>query len=242
MKKYFSLLMLGLLFSSCGTTQDLGGILKTVGDKVMGPTGEEIGMGLKEALDKGVGEAVTSLATENGYLESAYKILLPEEAQKVANKLRNIPGFNDFEANLIEKLNRAAEGAASKASPIFISAIKQMTFQDAYQILTGENDAATRYLEKTTYEQLYGEFQPVVIESLDEVNAREYWKKAADKYNKIPFIGQKVNPELDDYVTKNALVGLFGLIEQKEAGIRENPAERTSDLLKKVFKVQDDGQ
>jgi hypothetical protein len=241
MKKYFSLLMLGLLVWSCGSTQDLGGIFKAVTDKVTGPTGEEIGMGLKEALNNGVGEAVGFLSNENGYLESAYKILLPEEAQKVAQKLRGIPGFSDFEANLVEKLNRAAEGAAAKASPIFISAIKQMTFQDAYQILTGEHDAATRYLEKTTYDQLYGEFQPVVITSLDEVNAREYWKKAADTYNKIPFVGQKVNPELDDYVTSKALVGLFSLIEQKEEGIRENPVERTSELLKKVFKVQDPG-
>lgn len=242
MKKYFSLLIVSLLFTSCGSTQGLGNILKTVSDKVTGPTTEEIGMGLKEALNNGVGEAVGFLSAEDGYLGSAYKILLPEEAQKVASKLRTIPGFNDFEANLIEKLNRAAEGAAAKASPIFVSAIKQMTFQDAYKILTGENDAATRYLEKTTYDQLYGEFQPVIVQSLDEVNAREYWKKAADTYNKIPFVGQKVNPELDDYVAQKALAGLFSLIEKKEEGIRENPVERTSELLRKVFKVQDEGQ
>lgn len=239
MKKYLSLLFLSLFAFGCGSTQDLGSILETVTGTITGPTTEEMGQGLKQALNKGVDDAVGFLSAEDGYLGSVYKILLPEEAEKVASKLRGIPGFSDFEQNLVEKLNRAAEGAAAKASPIFVSAIKQMTFQDAYAILTGEDDAATRYLEKTTYDQLYSEFQPVIIASLDEVNAREYWKKGADTYNKIPFIGEKVNPELDDYVTTKALVGLFSLIEEKEADIRENPAERTTELLKKVFKVQD---
>ena len=239
MKKYFSLLLILTLFASCGSTQDLGGILKKVGETLTGPTSEEMGLGLKEALNKGVDDAVGFLSAEDGYLGSTYKILLPEEAQKVAKKLRGVPGFSDFEANLVEKLNRAAESAASKASPIFLSAIKQMTFEDAYNILTGEQDAATRYLEKTTYDQLYNEFRPVIISSLDEVNARDLWKKGADTYNKIPFVGSKVNPELDDYVAGKALAGLFSLVEQKEADIRENPVERTSDLLKKVFAVQD---
>ena len=240
MKKYFSILLLSIFVVSCGSTQDLGGILKKVGDVVSGgPSSEEMGLGLKEALNKGVDDAVGFLSAEDGYLGSAYKILLPEEAQKVAKKLRGVPGFSDFESNLIEKLNRAAESAASKASPIFLNAIKQMTFEDAYKILTGEQDAATRYLEKTTYDQLYNEFRPVIISSLDEVNARDYWKKGADTYNKIPFVGQKVNPELDDYVAQKALVGLFSLVEQKEQDIREDPLQRTSDLLKKVFAVQD---
>ena len=239
MKQYVSLLLISLFAFSCGSTQDLNKILESVTGQSQGPTTAEMGSGLKQALNKGVEEAVGFLSAEDGYLESAYKILLPDEAEKVAGKLRGIPGFSDFEQNLVEKLNRAAEDAAAKASPIFINAIKQMTFQDAYAILTGEDDAATRYLEKTTYDQLYNEFRPVIINSLDEVNAREYWKKGADTYNKIPFIGEKVNPELDDYVASKALVGLFSLIEEKEAGIRENPAERTTELLRKVFKVQD---
>lgn len=239
MKQFLSLLLISVFTFGCGSTQDLNSILESVTGQSQGPTSAEMGSGLKQALNKGVDEAVGFLSAQDGYLESAYKILLPAEAEKVASKLRGIPGFSDFEQNLVEKLNRAAEDAAAKASPIFVSAIKQMTFQDAYAILTGENDAATRYLEKTTYDQLYNEFQPVIINSLDEVNAREYWKKGADTYNKIPFVGEKVNPELDDYVTQKALVGLFSLIEEKEAGIRENPAERTTELLKKVFKVQD---
>lgn len=239
MKSFFLLFSLSLLVVSCGSTQDLNGILDRVNKTINQPTTQEVGMGLKEALDKGVDEAVSFLSAEDGYYESVYKILLPEEAEKVASRLRGIPGFSDFEENLVEKLNRAAEDAAAKAKPIFVDAIRQMTFEDALDILMGENDAATRYLEQTTYDQLYAEFRPVIIASLDEVDAREYWKKGADTYNKIPFIGQKVNPELDDYVARKALEGMFGLVEKKEAAIRENPVERTSELLKRVFAQQD---
>lgn len=239
--KRFSLLLLVSIFAfGCSSAQRLNQILESVTTSQQGPTTAEIGNGLKEALNQGVSEAVSFLSAENGYLGSTYKILLPPEAEKVAQKLRGVPGFRDFEQNLIEKLNRAAEGAAAQAAPIFLEAIRQMTFQDAYAILTGAEDAATRYLEANTYEQLYQAFRPVIISSLDEVNARSYWKRGADTYNKLPFIGEQVNPELDDYVTQKALVGLFSLIEEKEAGIRNNPVERTTDLLKKVFQVQDE--
>lgn len=199
---------------------------------------DQIGEGLKEALNVGVGEASDFLSAEDGYLKSPYKVLLPEEAQKITSKLRAVPGFSNIEADLIEKLNRAAEDAATKAKPIFVSAIKQMTIHDAMDLLMGKQDAATRYLEKTTYQQLYDEFRPVIIASLDKVNARELWNKTTTAYNRLPFV-KKTNPELDDYVTQQALVGLFGLVEKKEEGIRNNVDERTSDLLKKVFAKQD---
>jgi len=232
-----------LLFSIFGMTacssQTLGGILEQANDVLNGPlTEEQIGQGLKQALNKGVDESVSFLSKEDGYYDSAYKILLPAEAQKVTNKLQAIPGFSDVEEILIEKLNRAAEDAASKAGPIFIGAIKQMTFRDVTDILMGENDAATRFLERTTYDSLYSEFNPVIVSSLDEVNARTYWRDAINAYNKLPFV-QKVNPELDDYVTQQALTGLFSLVEKKEASIRENPQERTTELLRRVFARQD---
>jgi hypothetical protein len=198
----------------------------------------EVGDALKEALNLGVGEAVTFLSAEDGYLGSPYKILIPEEAQKVTSKLKMVPGFENVEEQLIEKMNRAAELAAAKAKPIFVSAIKQMTIRDAMDLLMGEDDAATRYLERTTSAPLFAEFQPVIQQSLDEVNAREYWRTAVTAYNKIPLV-QKTNPELDEYVTQRALAGLFSLVEQKEAAIRENPALRTTELLKKVFAKQD---
>ena len=199
---------------------------------------DQIGAGLKEALNVGVGEASDFLSAEDGYFKSPYKILLPEEAQVVTSKLRAVPGFANVEADLTEKLNRAAEDAATKAKPIFVSAIKQMTIRDAMDLLMGEDDAATRYLEKSTYQQLYDEFRPIIITSLDKVNARELWNKSTTAYNRLPFV-KKTNPELDDYVTKQALVGLFGLVEKKEEDIRENVDARTSDLLQKVFAKQD---
>ncbi|MDZ7876772.1 MAG: DUF4197 domain-containing protein, partial [Saprospiraceae bacterium] len=162
----------------------------------------------------------------------------PEEAQKVVAKLKAVPGFSNVEADLTERMNRAAEDAAQKAKPIFINAIKKMSFADALNILKGNPDAATRYLEKSTYAALYAEFKPIVQASLDKVNARSYWTSATTAYNKIPFV-TKTNPELDDHVAKMALVGLFSLVEQKEKGIRSDSKLRTSDLLKKVFEKQD---
>jgi hypothetical protein len=242
LKKLF-LLLLGVAIFQTAQAQrpKLGGLLdkaKKVISGEEGLTSEEIGGGLKEALNIGVGEAVDFLSVEDGYLKSAYKILLPEEVQSVTNKLKAVPGFSNVEQDLIEKLNRAAEDAATKAKPIFISAIKQMTFQDAMNLLMGEKDAATRYLEKTTYDQLFAEFLPVIQESLDKVNARQYWRDCVTAYNKIPFV-KKTNPELDDYVTKQGLSGMFQLVEVKELDIRENTSSRSSDLLKKVFAKQD---
>ena len=232
------------LFSilSCSTqAQGLKGALQKVKEAAAPaiPLSEaDIAEGLKQALDKGLAEAVTTLARENGYLESPYKILLPEEAQQVVAKLRAIPGFGDAEQKLIEKLNRAAEDAASEAGPIFATAIKNMRFTDAMNILMGNQDAATRYLESSTYQSLYESFRPVVISSLDEVNAREYWQEIVTAYNKIPLV-KKVNPELDDYVTQRALAGLFQRVEAEELSIRTNQSARTSDLMKRVFARQD---
>jgi hypothetical protein len=202
---------------------------------------EEAGKGLKEALNAGVGEAVSFLSAKDGYYKSAYKILMPEEARKVSDKLKSVPGFANVEADLTERMNRAAEDAAVKAKPIFIAAITKMTFQDALNILTGNQDAATRYLEKSTFQALYDQFIPVIQESLDKVNARSYWRDAVSAYNKIPFV-TKTNPELDDHVTKMALLGMFKLVEQKEKGIRSDVSLRNTDLLKKVFAKQDKKQ
>jgi len=205
-------------------------------------TGDEgsldIAGGLKEALEKGVDEAVTSLSAEDGYHKSPYKILLPEEARKIADKLKIVPGFQDVETKLVQKMNAAAESAAKKATPIFVDAITSMTFSDAKEILFGEDDAATRYLDNTSRLKLYEAFLPTIQGALDEVNARSYWKSVVDKYNSLPFV-KKMNPELDDHVNNKALDGLFGLIEVKEDGIRKDVDQRTSPLLKDVFSKLD---
>lgn len=204
-----------------------------------GPLSEEkIGEGLKEALNQGVDKAVTQLATENGYYASPYKILLPEEAQAIVSKVSALPGFGNVEQDLVERLNRAAELAAKKASPIFVDAIRGLTIKDAMNLLMGERDAATRYLETNTTSGLTAAFQPVIKASLDEVNATDLWRGIVTAYNKIPFVN-KTEPELDVYVTGRALTGLFGLIEVKEVELRDNPALRNTELLRKVFARQD---
>lgn len=214
-------------------------VLKEVQNSVLSePSNEEIIAGLKEALTLGISKGSDLLSREDGYYLSAYKILLPAEARKVTDKLKVIPGFTNVEEEIVRRLNRAAEDAAKSAKPIFVDAIKKMTITDAVNILMGQPDAATRYLEASTYDGLYSAFQPKIVESLNHLNALEYWEKAMSAYNKIPFV-DPVNPQLDDYVTREALAGLFDMIEKEEIAIRQDPAKRVSALLKKVFAKQD---
>lgn len=222
-------------------TKKLGGLADRANNVLKGGnplSEEEVGNGLKAALDLGVGEAVAFLSAEDGYFASPYKILIPEEARTVTSKLKAVPGFENVEATLEEKLNRAAELAAAKAKPIFVDAIKGLTIRDAMNLLMGEKDAATRYLEGNTKAALLAAFLPVIQESLDEVNARAYWRSAVTAYNKIPFV-KKTDPELDRYVTDKALLGMFSLVEVKERELREKPALRNTELLRKVFAQQD---
>ena len=198
----------------------------------------DVGNALKEALEKGAGEATDFLSAADGYYKSPYKILIPEDAQKVTKKLSRVPGWKGVEQKLEEKMNRAAELAAAKAKPILVKAITGMSFKDAMNILMGEKNAATTYLHDNTHENLIAEFLPVIQSSLDEVNARDYWRGAVTAYNKLPFVS-KANPELDNYVTLTALKGMFSLVEKKELDIRDNVGSRSTDLMRRVFAKQD---
>lgn len=233
------ILMLTLMSVTVANAQ-LKDFLNKAKQTVLPSEDGEIGLGLKQALEFGVNEAVDKLSAEKGYLESPYKILIPEEARQIVSKVKMVPGFQDVEQQLIDKMNKAAEFAAKKATPIFVEAITDMTFRDAMNILLGEKDAATRYLETETRTELYSAFLPVIQSALDEVNARTYWKSVVTAYNNIPLV-KKVNPALDDHVNQKALDGLFSLIEVKESKIRGDQSERKTDLLKKVFAKQDKG-
>lgn len=205
-------------------------------------TGEDgslnVAGGLKEALETGVNDAVATLAQENGYYSSPYKVLIPEDARKVVSTVSKVPGFQNIESDLIDKMNEAAELAAKKAGPIFVNTIRQMSIKDATDILMGKEDAATRYLERSSRDALYAEFMPVIQAALDEVDARSLWKSAVGAYNKIPF-QKKLNPELDDHVNGKALDGMFSIIEKKEERIRGDKSLRTTELLREVFAKQD---
>ena len=230
-KVYFFLLPLFLISCDPADIQKAMDTFNTVSNT-------DIANGLKQALNFGVDESVEFLSKDGGYYNSVYKILLPPEARKVTDKLKSIPGFGDVEEVLIRKLNQGAEDAASKAGPIFFDAIKTMSFDDAMNILMGPENAATSYLNNKTYNNLYGEFNPIIDNSLNKFNVQEYWASAVNTYNKIPFI-DKVNPDLGDYVTSEALEGLFALVAKKEVGIRSDISQRTTDLLRKVFAKQD---
>lgn len=238
MNKLFTLTLVfcALVISSCDA--QLGKILKSAGKSLEEISTTDVAEGLKEALNQGTGKGADALSATDGYFKSAYKIFLPEDAKKVCSKLSVIPGFSNIESDVIEKLNRAAEDAATKAKPIFISAIKQMTIQDAWNILKGEKDAATQYLNRTTNTALYNEFKPVITTSMEKVGAIQLWSSAVNKYNQIPLV-KKMNPDMTDYVTQKALDGLFKKIAEEELNIRTNLSARNSDLLKKVFSKQD---
>lgn len=226
-------LMLGIFpISSCDVLQEVAGSVLSE------PTIEEVGKALKEALSNGVSKGVNNLSQKDGYFKSAYKILLPDDVRKVTEKLKVVPGFSNLENELLEKMNRGAEDAAKEAGPIFLHAIKQLTIQDAANILMGADNAATNYLNKTTNQQLYEKFNPKIVASLDKIGANTLWTKAANAYNAIPLV-TKVNNDLDDYVTKKALDGLFGKIAEEEKNIRRNKGSRATELLKKVFAKQD---
>ncbi|KOS05892.1 hypothetical protein AM493_07470 [Flavobacterium akiainvivens] len=219
-----------------------GDILNKAKDKITGGStsfsNADIGAALKEALNKGVSEQVTKLTAVDGfYKNEAVKILLPDELQKVDKKLRQV-GMGKLADEGLLVLNRAAEDAVKEATPIFVNAITSMTITDAKNILMGSDNSATTYLQKTTTTPLYGKFNPVVKTSLSNVGADAVWEKIITKYNSLPLV-TKVNPDLTDYVTNRALDGVFKMIAVEEKNIRTNLSSRTSDLLKKVFALQD---
>jgi hypothetical protein len=195
---------------------------------------DEIGRGLKEALNKGIEKGVDKLSQKDGYFQDdQIKLLLPEEARQVEAKLRKIGQGQKVDAT-IESLNRAAEDAAQSAKELFVLAIKNLSLSDAMGILKGEDGAATKYLSKSTRPQLIEKFTPIIQASLDKVGATEQWSRLFTAYNKIPFV-QKVNPDLVSYTTTKAIDGLFVQVAKQELEIRKNPAARGTELLKKVF-------
>lgn len=199
------------------------------------PTNNEIINGLKQALVKGASFAVTTLSAEGGYLnDPLVKIPFPKEADFAASKLRDL-GLGQLVDNFEARLNEGAEKGAKMALPIFKDAITSMSFADAKNILFGPKNAATEYFKGRTSEALYTAYAPHVQSSLDQVNATKLWSDITTTYNAIPFTGKKVETDLVKYTTDRALDGLFLKVEVEEQKIRENPIERTTEILKKVF-------
>lgn len=234
------ILLLAITFSltSCAQVQQTLNQLPQISSQIPGGGGVDIASGLKEALNKGITQQVTKLTAVDGfYKNEAVKILMPAELQKVDATLRKI-GLSSLADEGVKMLNRAAEDAVKEATPIFVSAVKNMTFTDAKNILLGNDSAATSYLQGSTTTALYGKFNPVIKSSFEKVGADAVWTKIITKYNTIPLV-KKVNPDLTDYTTTQALAGVFKMIAVEEKEIRNNINARTTPLLKSVFAMQD---
>jgi len=234
MKKKILMLTIAIQFAGCAELQKVVNNLPNGGSISQ----DQIGDGLRQALDNGIQNQVTKLTAKDGfYRNQLVKILLPEELQAVDKGLRKV-GLSNLADEGIKVLNRAAEDAVKTATPIFINAVKEMTFSDAKNILLGEKNAATSYLQTKTSTNLYASFSPVIKNSFSKVGADKVWGTLIQKYNSIPFV-KKVNPDLTQYVTTQTLKGVFTMIGIEEKGIREKVGLRNTTLLKQVFALQD---
>jgi len=227
MKKIISVLMLSLALSSCDILSKL--------PTGTGITEAEAGQGIKEALGQGLVKAVLNLNKTDGFFGSQfYKVLLPPDAVKIENTLRDL-GMGKMVDKAILSINRAAEDAVGYAKPIFVSAIKDMTLMDAINIVKGPKDAATNYFKGKTREALLAAFLPSIKSSLDKVDATKYYGDIVSTYNNFPTTFKKINPDLPGFVVEKATDALFDQIAKEEANIRENPVARTTEILRKVF-------
>ncbi|HET7119511.1 MAG TPA: DUF4197 domain-containing protein [Hanamia sp.] len=227
------------LFAQKDSSDKLGGLFKKAtsvfskNSSGSNLSSDQIVSGLKEALSLGAQKSGDKLSATDGFFkDAAVKILLPKQVQDIEKKMRMF-GMGKLVDNAELSMNRAAEDASKSAAPIFLSAIKQMTVTDALQILRGSDTAATGYLRKTTTPQLTSAFMPIVEASLKKTDANKYWKDVFTAYNR--FSSKPVDTDINSYVTGKALDGLFYYVAQEEIGIRRNPADRVTDILKTVF-------
>ncbi|WP_273566204.1 DUF4197 domain-containing protein [Maribacter halichondriae] len=235
MTKKLLLFIVLFQFVSCGELQQ---VVNQLPQGTQGLSNLDIANGLREALDMGIDKQVSKLTQTDGFFKNELvKILLPEELQKVDKTLRDI-GLGNLADEGLKVLNRAAEDAVSEATPIFVDAVKGINFNDARNILMGNDNAATQYLEGRTQTALYAKFSPVIEDSFKKVGADKIWNNLINKYNSIP-LTNNVNPDLTDYVTQEALKGVYTMIAVEEKEIRTKVSSRTTDLLRKVFGEQD---
>ena len=227
--------LLLILTNSCAELQQIASEFPISSTSIDNNT---IASGLREALNKGVDKQVSKLTLEDGFNKNdLVRIMLPSELQKVDRTLRDI-GLGSLADEGLKIMNRAAEDAVKEATPIFVNAIKGITFADAKDILLGEDDAATNYLKQSTQQELYSKFNPVIKNSFAKTGADAVWANIINRYNSIPLVNN-VNPDLTDYVTAQALEGVFTMIKVEEKEIRTNTAARTSNILRSVFALQD---
>jgi hypothetical protein len=241
--KFLIIIALLLITVSCAEMQK---VLQTAGPVPL--TEDEVINGLKEALITGSKNSAGILGAENGYFgDLTVKILLPDEAKVITDNLSRIPGGDKMVQDAVLKINRAAEDAAREAAPVFAGSIKQMTVRDGFNILNGPDNAATQYLKQTTYNELYALYKPKIAASTEKkiagsVSTKESWNTLTGKWNALAnSVAGKlaslkpVNTDLDDYLTRKALDGMFLKVEIEELKIRKDVSARVSPILQRVF-------
>ncbi len=238
--RFILLLVFGFLANSMSAQISLSKF-KNVGNKVkevIKPkdlSKDEVVKGLKEALIVGASSAAENASKKGGFNNNPYiKIPFPKDAEKMKITLVKV-GMKSQVDKFEYLLNEAAEDASVFAKDIFINAVKGMAINDAMSILKGADNAATNFLRTQTSKDLYVKFKPIVINSIEKISLTKYWNTLAERYNAIP-LTKEINSDLEDYVTKKAINGLFVLIEKEENNIRKNPKARVSEILEKVFK------
>ena len=242
--KIAAFVLLLILFTGCAQLMNIVQTASAVSELTEG----DIISGLKEALTIGARKAAEKLSQENGYYgDLSVKIPLPDEARVIVENISKIPGGDKLMEDVVLSINRAAEDAAREVAPIFASAVTQMTITDGYNILHGADNAATQYLISTTYDQLYSLYRPKISASTGKdivagISAQESWTTLTDKWNTLAgslagkLAGFKpVNTNLDDFLTRKALDGIFLKVEGEELRIRKEVSARVTPLLQKVF-------
>lgn len=197
-------------------------------------TSQDATGGLKEALSQGASKAVSSLGATNGFLGNPkVKISLPGQLDKAASMMRKL-GMGAQVNELETAMNRAAEAAVPQARQLLANSIKSMSVQDAKGILTGGDTAVTDYFQRTTSAPLTETFKPIVQQAMAKVKVREAYEQFAGKAAKFGVISQE-DSQLDNYVTRKTLDGLYLMIGEEEKAIRKNPVGAAGNLAKKVF-------
>jgi len=242
--------MAALLLTGCAEA------LKVLEDAASTPlTEQEVAEGLKEALTRGARNAAGDLSAQDGYYgDLVLRIALPEEAGTIVENISRLPGGEELIEDVVLRINRAAEDAAAEAAPIFVSAVTEMSIEDAWGILRGEDDAATRYLRRTAGEQLYALYQPRIAAStsreiVGDISTKDSWDSLTGSWNRLAGSAagrlaglEPVETDLDDFLTRKALDGLFLKIAEQEQRIRNDVSARVTPLLRKVFGSRDAGQ
>lgn len=245
-KKTLPCLLL-FIFTACAELQQIADRMETSRPL----TNQEVINGLREALVIGSDSASGRLSAVDGYYrDELVRILLPPEAEIITNNLSLLPGGEKLVEDVILRINRAAEDAAREAAPVFARAVNNMTIQDGFAILRGENDAATQYLKAQTFDDLFNLYQPRIKNSIEKplagnISTLESWNALTEQWNRLARSAagriadlQPVETDLAGYLTRQALDGLFLKLAQEELRIRTDPVARVTDLLKRVFGQQ----